>query len=102
MLFDVDISSPTNVRATVLTPCSVEVTWDASPDVTGYIISYITTTTSYASNASVMVNGGSTTRHTLSNLEESTPYSITVQSFTSDEISAQSTVVSVTTYTDGK
>ena len=50
----------------------------------------------------MMVSGGSTTRLTLSNLEESTPYSITVQSFTSDERSAQSTAVSVTTYTDGK
>ena len=39
---------PTNVRATVLTPHSVEVTWtvSSSPDVTGYLISY-TTTASY-------------------------------------------------------
>ena len=95
---------PTNVRAKVLTPRSVEVTWDqsSSPDVTGYLISY-TTTASYTSDASVTVNGGSTTSGTLNNLEESTFYTITVQATTSDNsMSADSNVVSVTTYTDGK
>ena len=48
-----------------------------------------------------MVNGGSTSSLTLNNLEENTLYTITVQSITSDEISANSNAVSVTTYTDG-
>ena len=70
---------PTNVRATVLTLRSVEVTWtvSSSSDVTGYLISY-TTTALYTSGGSVTVNGRSTTRGTISNLEENTPYTITV------------------------
>ena len=94
----------TNVRATVLTPHSVEVTWDqsSSDDVTGYLISY-TTTASYTSGDSVTVSGGSTTSHTLTNLEEDTPYTITVQATSSDNrMSANSNEVSVRTYTDGK
>ena len=97
----VEISAPANVGATVLTSRSVEVTWDQSPGATSYIISY-TTTASYASGDSVAVSGGSTTRGTLINLEEATTYSITVQSITSEETSAPSTAVSVTTYTASK
>ena len=95
---------PTNVRATVLTPRSVEVTWtvSSSSDVTGYLISY-TTTASYTNGGSITVNGRSTTSHTLSNLEEGTLYTITVQATTDDNRrSGNSTEVSVTTYTDGK
>ena len=93
---------PTNVRATVLTPRSVEVTWtvSSSSDVTGYLISY-TTTAEYTSGGSVTVNGRSTTSHTLSNLEEGTFYTITVQA-NSNNGNANSDPVSVTTYTDGK
>ena len=97
------IGPPTNVRATVLTPRSVEVTWTvfSSPDVTGYLISY-TTTAEYTSGGSVAVNG-SITSHTLNNLEESTLYTITVQTATSNNrMSVNSAPVSVTTYTDGK
>ena len=70
---------PTNVRATVLTSRSVEVTWtvSSSPDVTGYLISY-TTTAVYTSGGSVTVNDRSTTSYTLSSLEENTPYTFTV------------------------
>ena len=95
---------PTNVRATMLTPRSVEVTWtvSSSPDVTGYLISY-TTTASYTSGNSVTVNGRSTTSHTLNNLEEGTFYTITVQATTDDNrMSVNSDPASVTTYTDGK
>ena len=97
------VEPPTNVRATVLTPRSVEVTWtpSSSSNVTGYIISY-TTTAEYTSGGSVSV-GGSTTSHSLSNLEESTFYTIAIQATTSDgRMSVNSTAVSVTTYTDGK
>ena len=94
---------PTNVRPTVLTPRSVEVTWTASSssDVTGYLISY-TTTAEYTSGGSVTVNRGTTTRGTLSSLEENTPYTITVQANSNNGMSANSNAVSVTTYTDGK
>ena len=88
----------------MLTPRSVEVTWEpyTSSDVTGYLISY-TTTASYTSGGSVTVNDGSTTSGTLTNLEENTLYTITVQATTSDNrMSANSNEVSVRTYTDGK
>ena len=94
---------PTNVRATVLTPRSVEVTWtvSSSSDVTGYLISY-TTTAEYTSGDSVTVNRGTTARSILSNLEENTPYTITVQANSNNGMSANSNAMSVTTYTDGK
>ena len=99
-----DTVPPTNVRATMLASRSVMVAWDesSSPDVTGYNISY-TTTASYTSGGSVTVSGGSTTSHNLTNLEEATTYTITVQATTDDNrMSVNSNAVSVTTYTDGK
>ena len=97
------ISTPTDVKATAITPRSVEVTWKVSSasGITSYLISY-TTTASYASGGSVTVNGGSTTSHTLTNLEEGTLYTITVQATNSSGTSGNSNEVSVTTYTDGK
>ena len=88
----------------MLTPRSVEVTWtvSSSSDVTGYLISY-TTDADYIDisnrSRSVMVNGNSVT---LSNLEESTAYTIGVQATTNDGRMSGNIVVSVTTYTDGK
>ena len=100
------LEPPSTVRATVLTSCSVAVIWKPSSSnvtgVTGYLISY-STTASYTSGGSVTVNGGSTTSGTLTNLEEDTLYTITVQATTSDNrMSANSKEVSVRTYTDGK
>ena len=88
----------------MLTSRSVLVTWEpsSSSNVIGYLISY-TTTASYTSGGNVTVNGGSTTSGTLTNLEEDTLYTITVQATTSDNrMSANSNEVSVRTYTDGK
>ena len=88
----------------MLTPRSVEFTWNQplSFGVTGYLISY-TTTALYTSGGSVTVDGGSITNYTLTNLEEDTLYTITVQATTSDNrTSAISNEVSVRTYTDGK
>ena len=49
------------------------------------------------------MNGGSTTSGTLTNLEEDTLYTITVQATISDNrMCANSNEVSVRTYTDGK
>ena len=103
-VFNVDVLPPTNVRATVVTSRSIQITWEpsSSSGVTGYLISY-TTTASYASGGSVPVNDGSTTSSTLTNLEEDTLYTITVQATTSDNrMSANSNEVSVRTCTDGK
>ena len=49
------------------------------------------------------VDGGSSTSSTLTDLEEDTPYTITVKATTSDNrMSANSNEVSVRTYTNGK
>ena len=98
--------APTNVSARVLSPRSVEVTWNPShpslTDVTSYIISY-TTTAAYAVNGNLTVIGSSTTDATLTDLEENTQYTITIQAISAREvISGDSNEVSVTTYTDGK
>ena len=86
----------------MLTPNSVEVTWDKSPDAIGYII-LCTTTASYAGGKSVIVNGSDTTSHTLTNLIENTLYVITVQGLTRDgRKSPCSDEVSVKTSTAGK
>ena len=104
-IFYVDISVPTEVKATVTVSDRVEVTWQKSlsSDVTGYLISY-TTTASYvdSSNRSRSITV-TTTSGTLTNLEEDTPYTITVQAITSDNrMSANGNEVSIRTYTDGK
>ena len=91
----------------MLTVTSVVVMWDQSlsTDVTGYLISY-STDASYISESdrmrSVMATGRSTTSVTFTNLEENTLYTITVQSDSSNGLSAPSEVVSVTTLTDGE
>ena len=97
------IEPPTNVRATVLTPRSVEVTWEesSSTNVTGYLISY-STTASYASGGNVTVDGSNSTSHIFTSLEENTLYTIMVQAIRNDAMSSNSNEVSVTTYTDGK
>ena len=100
----IGISAPTNVRATVLTSHSVEVTWDesSSPDVTGYLIS-CATTTSCTSVGSTTVNGRSKTSGVIPDLEKDTPYTITVQATTNDnQMSGSSNEVLVTTHAVGK
>ena len=93
----VGLPAPTNVRATVLSHCSVEVTWDELSDATEYVISY-STTASNINDDIVTVKGGSTTCHTLTNLEGNTPYIITVQATASDSRkSALSSKVSIRT-----
>jgi len=100
-------SSPSGVRTTMLMSTSVVVMWDQSPlsDVTGYLVSYSTNAT-YISESdmmnSLMVNSRSTTSVTLTNLEENTPYTITVQTISSDGLSVPSDEFPVTTLTAGK
>ena len=98
----VGLPAPNNVRATVISHSSVEVTWDQLSDATEYIISY-STTASHISGGSVTVKGASTTRFTLKYLEGSTPYIITVQATASDgRKSAVSSELSVITHAAGK
>ena len=88
----------------MLTARSVEVTWDAFPPssgVTGYTISY-TTTASYTTGGSMPVNDVNATSYTLTNLEEGTTYTITVQATSSSGMSDNSDEVSVTTNIAGK
>ena len=89
----------------MLTPRSVRVTWNPSSllsNVTAYLITY-TTNASYTSDGNVTVNGTDTASGILTDLEENTLYSITVQAISVDGIiSSKSNEVSVTTYTDGK
>ena len=101
-LKQIGIPAPTNVKAAVLTCNSVEVTWDQSPDVIGYLIS-CTSTASYAGGKSVIVNGGDKTSHAFTDLIENTPYNITVQGLTSDSRKSEhSTEVLLTTQIAGK
>ena len=98
--------APTNVAATALTSRSVEVTWEPPApvsNVTSYVIFYMTAAT-YAINTGgdVQVNGYNTTSGILTNLEESTLYTITVQARTNTRSSGVSDETTVTTYTDGK
>ena len=102
LCINVGLPAPSSVDAIALPPHSIKVTWDQSTDVTGYLIS-CTTTASYAGNKNVIVNGGDTTSHILTNLVKSTCYTITVQGFTRDgRKSDQSNKVSVKTLKAGK
>ena len=72
------------------------------PNLTVYLISY-TTTASYTSGGTVTVNGSDALRYTLTDLEENTIYTITVQAINDRGIpSGSSNVATVTTYTDGR
>ena len=100
--------TPTNVMAMVLTPRSVMVTWTPShpiTNVTMYIIHYITTV-SYTDSGNMTVNGINTTTGILPDLEENTPYTITVQAVSYRGgmvlLSGFSNEVPVVTFTDGK
>ena len=105
LIFTVPVDPPTNFMATMVRPRSIVVTWtpSVSPDVTGYFITY-TTDASYISmnDRSGSMPVGNTTRGTISNLEEGTTYTITVQSNSNDGLSGKSNVVTITTQTIGK
>ena len=100
-VINLGLPAPNNVKATVLTPTSVEVRWDQSPVATGYLIS-CTSPASYAGNKNSKVNNGNTTSHTFTNLVENTPYVITVQGISRDgRKSPCSDEVKVETFTAG-
>ena len=97
------IDPPNNVKATVLAPKIIEVSWDpfVSTEVTSYIITY-TTTAVYTTGNNVTVHGHNVSKVLLRNLEENTPYSITVQSVSANTVSGPSIVASLMTWPSGK
>ena len=94
---------PTNVSQIAVTSRSIEITWEPSlsTNVIGYLISY-TTSASYADGGSVTVNNTDIRSHTLTDLEEDTSYTITMQATSDEGKSANSSEVLVRTYTDSK
>ena len=91
-----DLLPPTNLKATALTPNSVEITWDQSSGATGYVISYTATTTLHGKR--VIVERDSSISHTLTGLKGDTQYTVTVQGTTNDgNKSAESEQTLVTT-----
>ena len=100
----IGVLSPTNVSATVLSSRSIQITWSPSKSdsVTSYLITY-STTDRFTSSKNVTVNDGSTTSHTLIDLEEGTFYTVTVQAIDSDNgMSANSNEVTIMTFTASK
>ena len=96
--------APSIISGTVLTPHSIEVTWNAFPTtsgVIGYLISY-NTTASYTTGGNMIAFGASTSSYILTNLEEYTSYTITVRAFSNSGMSDESNKVWVTTYTASK
>ena len=80
----VALPAPTNVKIEVVTSNSIEITWDELHGATnGYHISCITTALS-GCNKDETVDGVHTTRHTLNDLVEDTPYDITVHGINVD------------------
>ena len=67
----------------MLTPNSIEVTWDQSYDFTGYFVS-CASKASYAGAKNATLKGDEIRNYTLTNLVENTPYDITVQGLTRD------------------
>ena len=98
------VDAPSNVRATVLTSQSIEVSWDAfsaSSGITGYLISY-TTDASYTTGGTVNITDVNIASYNLTDLEEGTHYTINVQAVSSTGMSDNGTEVSLITYTAGK
>ena len=97
-----DLSAPTNVRATALSSNSVEVTWDQLSGATGYAISYAASATE---DKRVTVKRDCIMRHTLTGLEDDTNYTIAVQGTTNDgnkDVESEKTYTSVTTSKKGE
>ena len=97
------IDPPNNVKATVLSPKIIQVSWDpfVSTEVTSYLITY-TTTAVYTTGNNITVHGRNVSIVLLRNLEENTLYSITVQSVSANTISGPSIVTSLMTWPSGK
>ena len=98
------IPAPNNVRAIVLSPFSIEVTWDrsTSPDVTGYHVKFVSVTAS-PFGLSGIAGGRNTTSYTITRLEEFIPFTITVTAlFLNFNMSGNSKAVTVTTYSASK
>jgi len=93
---------PANVDISVLSPHSIQVTWDPLPAnslVINYSISY-DAVESFGDDGSMIVD--KSTNSTIGGLEEFVSYDITVQAVYSKGIGPSSDSVRVTTLSDGK
>ena len=79
-VISVALRAPSNVKHELVKSTSIEITWDRSDGATGYYISY-TTTALRGGKKHEPVDAGNTTKYTLTNLVENTPYDITVQGY---------------------
>ena len=99
--------TPIHVTATVLTPRSVQVTWNAiySSCIIGYLISYFTNA-SYTTvgSGNIIVDDVNETNYTFTDLEEHTEYTIILHAISDIGIiiGDSSNKVTITTYTDSK
>ena len=97
-----ELSAPTNVKATALSSNSVEVTWDQSSGATGYAISYAATATK---DKRMIVRRDCSMRHTLTDLKDDTEYTIAVHGTANDgskDVESAKTETSVTTSKKGE
>ena len=98
-------SPPSNIRVEVLTPRSINVSWQPilSSQVVGYVVSYISTV-QYARSGDVTISGAAVSHTVIEKLEENTLYNITVQSVTgtNNSVGDVSDVVTVLTWANGK
>ena len=99
----VGIDPPNNVKVTVLTPNTIEVSWDPilSEEVSGYYITY-NTSAAYVSGNNITIHGYNVSKALLNSLEEDTSYNIHVQSISENKVSTPSNMVSASTWTAGK
>ena len=97
------LPAPANVKVTALAHNRVEVTWDQSSGATGYAISYATTATDGDHKRVIMKRQGSMS-HILTDLEDDTDYTITVQGTTNGGMckGAESDQTTVKTHKFGK
>ena len=95
-----DLSAPTNVKATALTPHSVKVTWDRSPGATDYDISYAVTNSE--DDKTVITKKDSSMSHTITDLSDDTHYTITVKGYSEGNESNESEQAAAKTPKVGK
>ena len=89
--------APTDVKATVLTPNSVKVTWDQSSGATGYSISYAATATK---DTRMTKTRSCSMSQILTDLKDDTEYTINVQGTAYDgkkDVESSRTYTTVTT-----
>ena len=95
-----DLSAPTNVKATAVASHSVEVTWDRSIGATDYAISYVATNSD--DRKRVITKNDSSMSHTITDLNDDTHYTITVKGYSEGNESNESEQTATKTPKVGK